>query len=42
MPRSNAELQWYLRHEWERRLARPEWAADLTTGRTRVRRERRS
>ena len=40
MRRTNAELQWYLRHEWERRLARPEWAADLTTERTRVRRER--
>ena len=25
MHRSNAELQWYLRHEWERRLRRADW-----------------
>ena len=30
MHRSNAELQWYLRHEWERRLRRADWG----TGRT--------
>ena len=26
--RTNAELQWYLRHEWERRLRRAEWGTD--------------
>ena len=25
MRRTNAELQWYLRHEWERRLRRADW-----------------
>ena len=30
MHRSNAELQWYLRHEWERRLRRADWGSRPT------------
>jgi len=39
MNRANAELQWYLRHEWERRLRRADWGTDLPVERTRPRRE---
>jgi hypothetical protein len=28
------ELQWYLRHEWERRLRRADWSPEVPTERT--------
>ena len=40
MHRMNAEMEWYLRHEWERRLRRAEWGGDVPTERTAVRRGR--
>lgn len=40
MHRTNAELNWYLRHEWERRLRTADWGAE-TTERPAPRRPRR-
>lgn len=30
MHRTSTELQWYLRHEWERRLRRADWSGEPT------------
>ncbi len=30
MHRTSTELQWYLRHEWERRLRRADWTGEPT------------
>jgi hypothetical protein len=38
---STAELQWYLRHEWQRRLQRPEWSDERSTEVRPTRRSRR-
>ncbi|MFT3854806.1 MAG: hypothetical protein QM733_19020 [Ilumatobacteraceae bacterium] len=34
MHRTNTELQWYLRHEWERRLRHAEWGRERAAERT--------
>ena len=41
MHRTSTELQWYLRHEWERRLCRAEWTGDVPNERTSPARPRR-
>lgn len=41
MHRTNAELQWYLRHEWERRLRRADWGTEVAAERTAPSRPRR-